>query len=71
MPTGEPAGVLIDAAQDLVAAKIPALSDAQLEEQILLADAEARKLGLTMVHDAGTTPATVAGVQAPDRCRAS
>lgn len=57
---GEPTGVLIDAAQDLVAAKIPAITDAQLEEQILLADAEARELGLTMVHDAGTTPRTVA-----------
>jgi predicted amidohydrolase YtcJ len=56
---GEPAGVLVDAAQSLVAAKIPPISDEQLEEQILLADAEARKLGLTMVHDAGTTPHVV------------
>jgi predicted amidohydrolase YtcJ len=57
---GEPAGVLIDAAQNLVSSKIPALSDEQLDEQILLADAETRKLGLTMVHDAGTTPTVVA-----------
>jgi predicted amidohydrolase YtcJ len=57
---GDPGGVLIDSAQNLVSAKIPPVTDAQLEEQILLADAEARKLGLTMVHDAGTTPATVA-----------
>jgi hypothetical protein len=57
---GEPAGVLIDAAQNLVSSRIPPLSDEQLEEQILLADAETRKLGLTMVHDAGTTPAVVA-----------
>jgi predicted amidohydrolase YtcJ len=57
---GEPAGVLIDSAQGLVASKIPPVTDAQLEEQILLADAEARKLGLTMVHDAGTTPEVVA-----------
>jgi predicted amidohydrolase YtcJ len=56
---GEPAGVLIDSAQGLVASKIPPASDAQLDEQILLADAEARKLGLTMVHDAGTTPKIV------------
>ena len=56
---GEPAGVLIDSAQDLVAAKIPDPTPAQLEEQILLADGQARKLGLTSVHDAGTTPATV------------
>jgi predicted amidohydrolase YtcJ len=57
---GEPLGVLIDSAQALVAAKIPPVSDAQRDEQILLADAEARKLGLTMVHDAGTTPDVVA-----------
>jgi predicted amidohydrolase YtcJ len=56
---GELTGVLIDAAQELVAAKIPPLSEEQLDEQILLADAEARRLGLTMVHDAGTTPAVV------------
>jgi predicted amidohydrolase YtcJ len=58
---GEPAGVLIDSAQDLVESKIPPVTDAQLDEQILLADAEARKLGLTMVHDAGATPEIVAG----------
>jgi predicted amidohydrolase YtcJ len=58
--SGEPAGVLIDTAQDLVAAKIPDPTTAQLEEQVLLADGEARRLGLTSVHDAGTTPATVA-----------
>ncbi|MGH9176596.1 MAG: amidohydrolase, partial [Vicinamibacterales bacterium] len=57
---GEPAGVLIDSAQGLVAARIPDPTSAQLDEQILLADGEARKLGLTSVHDAGTTPATVA-----------
>jgi predicted amidohydrolase YtcJ len=60
---GEPAGVLIDSAQDLVGSKIPPVSTAQLEEQILLADAEARRLGLTMVHDAGTTPDHVAAYQ--------
>ena len=57
---GEPQGVLIDSAQGLVASKIPPVTEAQLDEQILLADAEARKLGLTMVHDAGTTPDVVA-----------
>ncbi len=57
---GEPAGVLIDSAQNLVAAKIPDPSPAQFEEQILLADRETRRLGLTSVHDAGATPATVA-----------
>jgi predicted amidohydrolase YtcJ len=56
---GNPSGVLIDAAQALVSRKIPPLSREQLEEQILLADAETRKLGLTMVHDAGTSTETV------------
>jgi predicted amidohydrolase YtcJ len=56
---GEPQGVLIDAAMGLVGSKIPPVTDAQLEDQIMLADAEARELGLTMVHDAGTTPRVV------------
>jgi predicted amidohydrolase YtcJ len=56
---GNPTGVLVDRAQGLVSRKIPDVSRAQLEEQILLADAEARKLGLTMVHDAGTSTETV------------
>ncbi len=58
-PRGEPTGVLIDAAQRLVASKIPPASVEQLEDQILRADGEARRLGITMVHDAGTTPAIV------------
>jgi hypothetical protein len=58
--TGDPTGVLVDSAQGLVASRIPPISPEQLEEQILLADGEARRLGLTTVHDAGTNPATVA-----------
>ena len=50
---GEPSGVLIDTAQALVSRRIPPPDDAALRERILLADAEARRLGLTMVHDAG------------------
>ncbi len=52
---GSPSGVFVDGAQELIAAKIPPESDAQLDEQILLADKECRRLGLTMVHDAGNT----------------
>jgi predicted amidohydrolase YtcJ len=55
----QPSGVLIDTAQTLVSSKIPPVSDAQLEEQILLADRETRRLGLTSVHDAGTDGRTV------------
>ncbi len=56
---GSPTGVLIDQAQGLVSQKIPAISGAQLDDQIRLADAEARRLGLTMVHDAGVDPTVV------------
>lgn len=56
---GQPTGVLIDQAQGLVSRKIPPISDAQLEDQIRLADAETRRLGLTMVHDAGVEPRVV------------
>ncbi len=52
---GNPTGVFIDGAQRLINANIPPESDAQLDEQILLADKECRRLGLTMVHDAGNT----------------
>lgn len=55
----QPSGVLIDTAQALVSSKIPPVSTAQLEEQVLLADRETRRLGLTMVHDAGADGRTV------------
>jgi predicted amidohydrolase YtcJ len=55
----EPTGVLIDNAQALVSSRIPPVSDRQLEEQILLADHEMRRLGITTVHDAGTDGRTV------------
>jgi predicted amidohydrolase YtcJ len=58
-PGNRPSGVLIDIAQALVSSKIPPVSTAQLEEQILLADRETRRLGLTTVHDAGTDDRTV------------
>ena len=57
---GEPTGVLIDRAEHLVASRIPPITGAQLEARLLLADQELRRLGLTMVHDAGTDAATVA-----------
>jgi predicted amidohydrolase YtcJ len=52
---GSPTGVLIDRAQGLVSTKIPSPTPEQLTEQMVLADKECRRLGLTMVHDAGTT----------------
>jgi predicted amidohydrolase YtcJ len=58
-PGGEPTGVLIDRAEALVASRMPGVSSSRLEARILLADQETRRLGLTMVHDAGTDAATV------------
>jgi predicted amidohydrolase YtcJ len=52
---GLASGVFVDRAQSLVTEKIPPESDAQLDEQIALADKACRRLGLTMVHDAGNT----------------
>jgi predicted amidohydrolase YtcJ len=56
---GSPTGVLVDRAMALVARLIPPPSPQQLDEQVLLADAECRRLGLTTVHDAGVGGATV------------
>jgi predicted amidohydrolase YtcJ len=50
---GEPTGVLIDNAMDLVATKIPAASDADLLKHLKLALETCARLGLTQVHDAG------------------
>jgi predicted amidohydrolase YtcJ len=54
--SGSPTGVLIDAAQSLVTRQIPEPSHEQLRRQLLLADQEMRRVGLTMVHDAGVAP---------------
>jgi predicted amidohydrolase YtcJ len=50
---GNPTGVLVDTAMGLVRRKMSEPSAAQLDEQVTLADAECRRLGLTTVHDAG------------------
>jgi predicted amidohydrolase YtcJ len=57
---GQPSGVLIDGARALVASKIPPVGRQQLEDQIQLADRELRRVGITMVDDAGADGATVA-----------
>jgi hypothetical protein len=56
---GNPTGVFIDTAQALITAKIPPESDAELVADILRADEECRRLGLTIVHDAGTDKRTL------------
>ncbi|MGH7608240.1 MAG: amidohydrolase, partial [Gemmatimonadales bacterium] len=57
---GNPTGVLIDAAQGVVARVIPAVSRAELREQALAAIAEANRWGLTGIHDAGVGPDGIA-----------
>lgn len=56
-PDGAPTGVLLDEAMGLVRAKIPAATPAQLRRWIERAVAECHRVGLTAVHDAGTSAA--------------
>ena len=49
----DPAGVFVDNAIDLVTRAIPPLSDRQIDEAYLAAQAEAHRFGLVSVHDAG------------------
>lgn len=51
---GEPTGVLIDNAIDVVAAKLPAPSFEEQLKRLKLALETCARLGLTQVHDAGT-----------------
>ncbi|MFT3710591.1 MAG: amidohydrolase [Archangium sp.] len=50
---GEPTGVLIDNAIDLVEVKIPPVSDAVLQQRLKAALETCARLGLTQMHDAG------------------
>ena len=50
---GEPTGVLIDNAMDLVEAKIPHASEAVTQKRLKVAVEMCARLGLTQVHDAG------------------
>ncbi len=58
-PGGEPAGVLVDAAQELVLRAIPPPTPEEVEEALLLGMRELASLGLTAVHDAGVRPASL------------
>ena len=49
--TGEPTGILKDAAQDLVAAVIPKPTDAEYDEAMGAALAEAARVGVTSIQD--------------------
>ncbi|MCS6912415.1 MAG: amidohydrolase [Myxococcales bacterium] len=57
---GEPTGVLIDNAMDLIARVVPAPSAAELEEAILAGSAHVIRRGLVAVHEMGLSPEAVA-----------
>lgn len=50
---GEPTGVLVDNALDLVEAKLPAPTNEQLEQRMIAALKKCAEVGLTAIHDAG------------------
>lgn len=52
---GRATGILVDTAQGLVRARIPAPTYAQIKRQLELAARECARLGLTGVHDAGVS----------------
>jgi hypothetical protein len=53
---GSPAGVLVDAAQDLVLREIPPPGPAEIEALLLAGLRELAAVGLTEAHDAGVSP---------------
>ncbi len=60
---GEPTGVLVDNAIDLVSAKVPRPSEEQVRARLKAALETCARLGLTQVHDAGMDLATFKQLQ--------
>lgn len=54
--TGEPTGILLNRAQELVAKHIPPMTVAQAKKALELGAAECVKSGLTSIHEAQVTP---------------
>jgi predicted amidohydrolase YtcJ len=54
--TGEPTGILLNRAQELVAKHIPPMTVAQAKKALELGAAECVKNGLTSIHEAQVTP---------------
>ena len=61
--SGEPTGVFIDAAMDLVEDTIPAPTAAQRKARVLASAEAIAASGLTEIHDAGIDGATIAAVK--------
>jgi len=55
--SGEPTGILVDEAQELVETQLPEPGPAEMDTSLARATRECVRLGLTGVHDAGTTRA--------------
>lgn len=60
---GEPTGIVIDNAKDLVTAHIPDPSPAEIDEHMLGAVEHCTSLGLVAMHDAGTTEEELASLE--------
>jgi len=65
-PDGEPSGVLVDNALDLVVAVQPKPDRATIERRVLAAAAHLASVGLTGLHDMGEPPEVVAVLRALD-----
>lgn len=59
LASGAPSGVFVDNAESLIGRAIPASTRADTRKAILAAIAEANRWGLTGVHDAGASAATI------------
>jgi predicted amidohydrolase YtcJ len=57
--TGEPVGMLLDSAQNFVTRHIPARTEADLEQAVILSNKRSIELGWTQVQDAGGSFADV------------
>lgn len=62
--SGEPTGVMLTLAQDLVNQHVPASSQKQLEEAIIAGLNKMAQAGVTSIHEAGMTPEDVAAFKA-------
>ena len=60
---GEPTGIFLDNAMDLIRNKIPPYTEAELEQMYSLAIRECLKVGLTEVHDMGIDRPKIAAIK--------
>ena len=58
--SGNPTGVLVDTAMELVTSKMQALSQEELIKRTKLAAEDALSKGITMIHDAGSSKSDIA-----------